>query len=70
MTGAEFVQRMVERWPRLPIIFMSGRPEYQHLAHGEYAYFIAKPLVPLVPADLARLIRRVTGARPLSLEAR
>jgi DNA-binding response OmpR family regulator len=59
MSGVELSRRLSERWPSLPVLFVSGhlqggRAVGEHLAEG--SELLAKPFT---PDQLARRVRQV-----------
>jgi CheY-like chemotaxis protein len=66
--GAELARRLKERWPTLPIIFMSGHSteELQRQgAIGSEGDLIQKPFTPdALVASVAEALSRVDGRRP------
>jgi CheY-like chemotaxis protein len=62
VSGQELVARLRERWPRMPVVFLSGYSDEAVTRHGvlaEDTVFLQKP-VP--PEQLLRTVRRVIDA--------
>lgn len=53
MNGSQLAKQVLQQWPDLPVVFMSGYPSDELL--GQDCTFLAKPFN---PASLARVIRK------------
>jgi CheY-like chemotaxis protein len=66
MGGRELAARVAERWPEIPILFISGYTGLDVVRRGlleEGREFLQKPLA---PEELARKVRQLADTRPQS----
>jgi two-component system, cell cycle sensor histidine kinase and response regulator CckA len=71
--GPKFAGRLAERYPALPVIWMSGYPQevFAGKELSEGSWFLQKPIHPdRLTATVARVLHRSTSASPVATDAR